>query len=124
MDISAIDLKTGQRVPIDNGKLSGTSGETDNLFALSTGGQYLYMRQSFRGTKVIDLKNSTAHQIQAAIRVRDGGVWTSDVIYRDTDGLPETTQPSLAGRVAPVVAGDRLLITEPYCITAVEHRDN
>jgi hypothetical protein len=82
----------------------------------------MYMRQEFRGTKLIDLERSTTHMIQAAVRSRDGGNWLADVVYRDTGGLPRTTQPPLAGRAAVVIAGDRLLFAEPYCVTCIEHR--
>jgi hypothetical protein len=122
MDISAIDLTTGLRLPIDNGRLSGTTGEADNLFALSCGGHYLYLRQSFRGTRLIDLSMSTSHMIQAAVRVRDGGVWNADAVYRESGALPRTSQPPLSGRAAVVVAGDRLVFAEPFCITVMEHR--
>ena len=121
MDISAIDLVNGWRVPIDNGRLSGTTGESDNLFALSSGGSFLYLRQRFRGTKVIDLAHSTSHLIQAAVRTRDGGTWPADVVYRDRGGLPRCSQPPLAGREAVVIAGDKLLFAEEYCVTCVEH---
>ena len=123
MDISAINLDNGRRLPIDNGHLSGTTGETDNLFALSSGGSLLYLRQRFRGTKVIDLDKSSSHYIQAAIRRHDGGDWLADVVYRDTGGLPRTPQKALGGREAVVVAGDKLLFTEEYAITCVEHRE-
>lgn len=123
MDISAIDRKTGLRVPIDNGHLSGTTGESDNLFALSSGGSLLYLRQRFRGTKVIDLERSTSHLIQAAVRTRDGGHWLADVVYRDHGGLPRCSQPSLNGREALVIAGDKLLFAEEYAVTCVEHRE-
>jgi hypothetical protein len=123
MDISAIDLHTGLRAPIDNGHLSGTTGETDNLFALSSGGAFLYLRQRFRGTKVIDLQRSTSHLIQAAVRTRDGGTWLADVVYRDRGGLPGCSQQSLSGREAVVLTGDKLLFAEEYCVTCVEHRE-
>jgi hypothetical protein len=123
MDISAIDLQTGLRLPIDNGRLSGTTGESDNLFALSSGGSFLYLRQRFRGTKMIDLKRGTSHLIQAAVRTRDGGNWLADVVYRDRGGLPHCSQPSLNGREAVVIAGDKLLFAEDYCVTCVEHRE-
>jgi hypothetical protein len=122
MDISAIDLVNGRRVAIDNGHLSGTTGETDNLFALSTGGPWLYLRQRFRGTKTIDLRDSAAHYIQAALHRQDGGEWNADVVYRETGGLPRTTQPALSGREAVVIAGDKLLFAEEYGVTCVEHR--
>jgi hypothetical protein len=123
MDISAVDPKDGRRVPIDNGHLSGTTGETDNLFALSAAGSLLYLRQEFRGTKVIDLKTSQSHLIQAAVRTRDGGRWDADVVYRERGPLPKFSQPALAGKTAVVIAGDRLLIAEPYCVTCIEHRE-
>jgi len=123
MDISAIDFRTGARVPIDNGHLSGTTGETDNLFALSSGGSFLYLRQRFRGTKLIDLQRSTSHLIQAGVRTRDGGNWLADVVYRDRGGLPRCSQPSLEGREAVVIAGDKLLFAEEYGVTCVEHRE-
>ncbi len=123
MDISAIDLATGLRVPIDHGHLSGTTGETDNLFALSVGGPYLYLRQRFRGTKVIDLQHSTSHPIQAALRTQDGGDWSADVVYRQTSGLPRPSQPALAGKEAVVIAGDKLVFAEEDCVTWVEPRE-
>src|SRR6185436_15760800 len=114
---------TGLRLPIDNGHLSGTTGETDNLLALSSGGSFVYLRQRFRGTKVIDLKRSTWHMIQAAVRTRDGGSWPADVVYRNTGELPRCSQTALGGREAVVIAGDKLLFAEEYCITCVEHRE-
>src|SRR5205814_8722775 len=112
--ISAIELKTGMRVPIENGRLSGTTGETDNLFELSTGGAMVYLRQRFRGTKVIDLEHSTSHLIQAAVRVRDGGTWPADIVYRNSGELPRTSQPALGGREAVVIADHKLLFSEAY----------
>src|SRR5262249_24256103 len=96
---------------------------SDNLFALSSGGQHLYLRQRFRGTKTIDLQQSTAHSIQAAVRSRDGGTWTADVVYRDTGGLPRPSQPALAGREAVVIAQGKLLFAEEFGVTCVEHRE-
>jgi outer membrane protein assembly factor BamB len=123
MDISAIDQKTGRRIPIDNGGLSGTTGESDNLFSLSSGGDLLYLRQPFRGTKVINLRRSTSHLIQAAIRMRDGGTWLADIVYRDRGGLPRCSQPALAGRAAVTIAENKLFFTEEYGVTCVEHRE-
>jgi hypothetical protein len=123
MDISAIDLTTGFRMAIDNGHLSGTTGESDNLFALSVGGPYLYLRQRFRGTKVVDLQHSTSHMIQAAVRTRDGGNWLADVVYRDTGALPRCSQPPLGGRESVVIAGDKLLFAEEYAVTCIEHQE-
>jgi hypothetical protein len=121
MDISAIDLQTGRRQPIDNGRLSGTSGESDNLFNLSVAGHYLYLRQDFRGTKMIDLDKSTSRLIQAPIRHHDGGTWNADVVYRNQAGLPRTSQPPLRGRAAPVLADGHILFCEPYAVVCIEH---
>ena len=71
---------------------------------------------------MIDLQRSTSHMIQAAVRTRDGGNWLADVVYRDRGGLPRCSQPSLNGREAVVIAGDKLLFAEEYCVTCVEHR--
>jgi hypothetical protein len=76
-----------------------------------------YLRQRFRGTKVIDLKRSTSHLIQAAVRSRDGGTWLADVVYRDRGGLPRVSQPAPAGREAVVIVGDKLLFAEERAIT-------
>lgn len=122
MDISAIDLDSGLRLPIENGRLSGTTGESDNLFALSVGGPFLYLRQRFRGTKVIDLEHSTFRLIEAPLRAQDGGQWLADVVYRDRGGLPRCSQPPLGGREAVVIAGNKLLFAEEFCVTCVEHR--
>jgi len=61
--------------------------------------------------------------IQAAIRTRDGGTWPADVVYRDRGGLPRCSQSSLSGRETVVIAGDKLLFAEDYCVTCVEHRE-
>ena len=53
--------------------------------------------------------------------IRDGGTWLADVVYRDRGGLPRGTQPALHGREAVVIAGDKLLFAEEYCVTCVEH---
>ena len=71
---------------------------------------------------MIDLEHSTSHFIQATLRKQDGGTWNADVVYKQTTGTPRGFQPALGGREAVVIAGDKLLISEPYCVTCVEHR--
>src|SRR6185436_9003869 len=73
LDISALDMTTGRRVPIDNGKFTGHGAETDNAFASSVGGDTLFMRQRFRGTPGMDLAKSEHYFIQVESRRRDGG---------------------------------------------------
>ncbi len=122
-DISALDLNTGDRILIDNGRYADQTTETDNLYAMSTGGKYLYLRQNFRGTSVINLETSEHHRISAIYRHWDGGGWHSPLNYAQGDGdtvrVPRTP-PAPAGRVAPIIADGKLYFTENFCLTCVE----
>ena len=122
-DISALDLQTGDRILIDNGRYADQTTETDNLYAMSTGGKYLYLRQNFRGTSVINLETSEHHRISAIYRRWDGGGWQSPINYAQGDGdnvrVPRTP-PAPSGRVAPIIAEGRLYFTENFCVTCVE----
>ena len=121
LDISAMDLATGKRVPIDNGKFTGQGAETDNAFAFSVGGDTLFLRQRFRGTHGLDLKKSDHHFIQVESRSRDGGSWPAPVSYVAT-GSPGISTPNRADstRTAPSVASNMIFFAESYCITAVD----
>jgi hypothetical protein len=121
LDISAMNLADGRRVPIDNGKFTGQGAETDNAFAFSVGGDSLFLRQRFRGTHGLDLKTSTHHFIQVASRSRDGGHWPAPVSYA-ASGNVDIRTPTRASvtRTAPSVARDAIFFAEPYCITCVE----
>jgi hypothetical protein len=125
LDISAINLSTGRRIVIDNGKLSGTSGETDNLFGLTVGGNIIYMRQNFRGTKCIDYSNSTSRSIQVQYSWNDGASWLADIIYngdtRTGAHNPSTSMNSQAGRVGPAISGNIIFFTETFAVVAIEH---
>lgn len=122
-DISALDVNTGDRLLIDNGRYADQTTETDNLYAMSTGGRYLYLRQNFRGTSVIDLNTSQHERISAVYRRRDGGGWQSPVNYAQGEGsdvsTPRTPTPP-AGRVAPIIACGRLYFSENFGVTCVE----
>lgn len=122
-DISALDLRNGDRILIDNGRHADQTTETDNLYAMSTGGRYLYLRQNFRGTSVIDLQTSQHHRISAIYRRWDGGGWHSPVNYAQGDGdavrVP-STPPAPSGRTAPAVADGKLFFTEEFAVTCVE----
>jgi len=122
-DISALDIRDGDRILIDNGRYADQTTETDNLYAMSTGGRYLYLRQNFRGTSVIDLRTSQHHRISAIYRRWDGGGWHSPINYAQGDGdtvrVP-LTPPAPSGRTAPAVAEGKLFFTEEFAVTCVE----
>ena len=53
---------TGRRVLIDNGQVGNIwTWEADNLYAMTVGGDWLWLRQDFRGTHVLNLADSRAH---------------------------------------------------------------
>ena len=141
LDICAIDLTDGRRIPLDNGRLSNMwpGPETDNLYALSVGGEYLWMRQAFRGTQNIRLNDTKHHHVSARVRHEDGGHFRADVVYFDqprsqtatpnavregaqtTDGAV-VSQSNLEGRTAAVISGPRVYLAERFCLTALEHQ--
>jgi len=123
-DLSRFDLATGRRVLIDNGRpASGQTTETDNLYAMAIGGRYLYLRQNFRGTSMIDLGTSQHWRISAVYRRHDGGGWHSPINYAQGDGgkvRAPSTPACTAGRVAPIIANGRLYFTETFAVTCAE----
>jgi outer membrane protein assembly factor BamB len=122
LDISAIDPRTGDRVPIDNGRFTGQGAETDNAFAFSIGGDTLFLRQRFRGTHAMDLKHSRHYLVQVESRSRDGGQWPAPVSYVASGnvGIRTPSRPAATARTAPSIASDAIFFAEPYCITCVE----
>ena len=124
LDISALDPATGKRVAIDNGKFSGQGGEVDNLFALSVGGDIVFLRQRFRGTNAVDLKKSIHYCVQVESRSRDGGSWQADLSYvaSGNPGIQTPTSPA-STRTAPSISSKMFFFAEGYCISAMEHRN-
>ena len=121
LDISGMDLDTGKRRPIDNGRFTGQGAETDNAFAFSVGGDILFMRQRFRGTHAMDLRKSEHYFVQVESRSRDGGSWPAPVSYVATGSARiQTPSHSDATRTAPSIAPTMIFFAEPYCITCVE----
>lgn len=121
LDISAMNLTNGDRLPIDNGRFTGQGAETDNAFAFSVGGDVLFMRQRFRGTHAMNLKTSTHHYVQVASRRRDGGYWPAPVSYVASGNVNvRTPGRAAATRTAPSIAADAIFFAEPFCITCVE----
>jgi len=123
IDVAGIDTANGRRVPIDNGRLANPwPWETDNLYAMSVGGTFLWLRQNFRGTQVINLADSTTRGVSAEVRVRDGGNFLFDVVYKDQMPTIGVSQNAMQGRAAPVISGSRVVIAETFGVTAIEHR--
>jgi hypothetical protein len=101
---------------------TGLSNNTQNLYAMSTAGTQLWLRQNFRGTQVIDLATSTARGVSAEIRNRDGGTFNFDVVYKDSGNPIGRPQTIALGRSAPVIVNGRVFIAEDWGVTAIEHR--
>ena len=81
IDLAAVNTLTGHRQPIQGGPPAPVWPlETDNLYALSTGGRFCYWRQRFRGTYALDLEQRRHHQVQVEVRDRDGGM-AAPVVY-------------------------------------------
>ena len=138
LDICAISLDNGRRVPLEQGRLSNMwpGPETDNLYALSVGGDYLWLRQAFRGTQNIRLTDAKHHHVSARVRHEDGGRFGADVVYFDQrprqtstpnavlEGNPGVvlSQSNFEGRTAAVISGRSVYLAERFCVTALEHR--
>ncbi len=126
IDIAAIDPQTGQRLRIDNGVFSDMfpGPETDNLYIFTSGGEYLWLRQYFRGTQVIHLPTSQHTLAMVTIRERDGGTFSANVIPYDTEAdEPAFAQRPLEGKAPVVIVSGMALLSEVGGILAIEHRD-
>lgn len=129
IDISAMDLTNGRRIPIDNGRRATNewyTWETDNLYGMTSGGTMLYLRQGFRGTVGINLTTSNATVISTVYKSRDGGTWFPDLCYRNNydsgERVPDSTHPEVGGRIGPSISGTLLLFTEDFCLTCLERQ--
>jgi hypothetical protein len=125
LDIAAVNQTNGRRIRIDNGVFSNMwpGPETDNLYQLSVAGDYLWLRQRFRGTQTIRLSTSQHRLVQAAVGNRDGGDFTfADVVYVPTGNPPPSANPDIEAHAAVVISGGLVLLSEPFGIVALEHR--
>lgn len=125
LDIAAVNQTNGRRIRIDNGAFSNMwpGPETDNLYQLSVAGDYLWLRQRFRGTQTIRLSTSQHRLVQAAVGVRDGGDFTfADVVYVPTGSPPPPANPDIEAHAAVVISGGLVLLSEPFGIVALEHK--
>jgi outer membrane protein assembly factor BamB len=125
LDIAGVNQADGHRIRIDNGKFSNMwpGPETDNLYQMSIGGDYLWLRQRFRGTEVIRLSTSDYRLVQASVGNRDGGNFSfADVVYVPTGNPPPSAHPETEGHAAVVISGTQLYLSEPFGIIALEHK--
>lgn len=129
LDISAVNQTNGRRIIIDNGKLADIMQETDNLYAMSVAGRYLWLRQDFRGTQLIDLTTSDGRFVITPARNADGGGFDPDIAYLDWEppfdyykvGYHITSMQTFYGRTAPAIAANYVFIAENFGIVCIEH---
>jgi outer membrane protein assembly factor BamB len=122
IDISAINLQNGRRQLIDNGAIANVwTWEADNLYAMTVAGDWLWLRQDFRGTHAVNLTNSAVRDVQAEVRNRDGGFFLWDCVYTAVDPQPLGAQTPILGRTSPAISGNLVFIAENYGIVAIEH---
>lgn len=127
IDISSFDINTGQGVQLP-GKSSGpvTGTETDNTFGFTMGGNILFMRQSFRGTKALDFSNLTPFAISSIYRRYDGGGWDAPLNFAQGDGgtkqVPSTPTLDLGDyHVGPSITNNQICFTESFALVCMEH---
>jgi outer membrane protein assembly factor BamB len=131
IDLSSFDINTGNGVQLPGNGNFITRVETDNTFGLTMGGNILYLRQNFRGTKAVDLKNLTSFTISAVYRYRDGGGWAAPLNFAQgsqTSPFPAgtvtvpTTGPVLGeSHVGPAIVPNQILFTEDFALVCMEH---
>lgn len=130
VDISGINPANGNRVLIQNAQRANPMRETDNLYGLSVGGNYVYLRQEFRGTQCINLQNSSTVHIQVRQRYQDGGSFAhahicyvqGDInVSEDDPRIPDCPQPTVYARPPVAIAGNRLLFVEEFAVVCVEN---
>lgn len=132
-DLNPFDLATGGRIPLTPKKSPPQTVETDNLYAVTVGGDIAYLRQVFRGTTAINLETGDLYPISAIYGARDGGGWRRPVNYAsgNRNGNPERwaadvvrvpSYPSApkGGRAAVALAEGKIYFVEPFCVTCVE----
>lgn len=123
LDISAVNKGNGKRESVGSGFSNMWPGpETDNLYAMSVGGSYLWLRQGFRGTQTINLSTSAHRLVSAEVRNLDGGTFAADIVYVDQPaGQIKTSQPEAQARTAAAISGTRVYWCERFGLTCVEH---
>lgn len=125
IDIAAINPLTGKRQVIDNGVFSNMfpGPETDNLYTFTSGGNYLWLRQEFRGTQCIHIHTSQHTHVMASVRHRDGGDFFADVcVHNKIENRPPYRQRPLEGKAGAVIIEGMVLLPEVGGILALESK--
>lgn len=130
IDIAGINLTNGNgiQIPHSGGLIFGV--ETDNTFGMTMGGDIMYLRQAFRGTRAINFASKQSHMISATYRYRDCGGWQAPLNYaQGWPGCPPSTAPSVTvptsdehfqGHVGPAIVDGMICFTEYYGVTCME----
>jgi outer membrane protein assembly factor BamB len=98
-DISAMNLATGERVPLTNNSGNKLAPELDNGFQPTVGGTYLYLANHFRGTHAINMSDGTLTRLTTQSAKWDCGDfrgWGFKVIYYGNDSEPSCTSTNAA----------------------------
>ncbi len=101
-DVSALDLATGDRVPLTPRSNPLFAPELDNGFIFSTGGQYLYAQNMFRGTYAIHLPTGASTRITTGIAKHDCAdyrAWGVQIIFYGNDSTSDSC--SLTSNLVP-----------------------
>ncbi len=127
-DLSALDLRTGDRIILPtqrNTNRGGPGMELDNHHMLSAAGQYIYYHNPFRQARWVRLdgKQNPAGAISAAYGRHDGGGWSADVVYYPTkkDAGPRARHmyDSHGAARTPVLIADNALIVNEIDLRAM-----
>jgi hypothetical protein len=121
-DLSALDLRTGDRVILPTTRdihAGGPGIELDNHHVLTTAGEYVYYFNPFRQARWVRLdgKTNPTGRISAVYGQHDGGGWSADVVYYPTKGEAGPRARHMfdshgAARTALVIADGALLANE------------
>ncbi|HUN05868.1 MAG TPA: PQQ-binding-like beta-propeller repeat protein [Aggregatilineales bacterium] len=109
-DISGLNLTNGDRIPLTPGTNGQFAPELDNGFMLSSGGQYLYALNTFRGSFSIHLPTGSVTRIATALAKHDCAdyrAWGFNIIFYGNDSSTDTC-----------ALGSSMLPSEPFQTTS------
>jgi hypothetical protein len=127
IDISSMNLTNGYREILGDGTPSDEwyTWESDNLYGMTVGGDWLYLRQNFRGTIALNLTRPSQNDARLECRYQDPGWYNGHILYTTggdgTAVLPQATMRAPGRRAGPTISGSRVYFTQPWCLVAVEH---
>jgi outer membrane protein assembly factor BamB len=116
-DVSALNLTNGDRITLSPGTNGQFAPELDNGFVLTSGGQYLYGQNMFRGSFAIHLPTGSTTRIATGIAKHDCAdyrAWGVNVIFYGND----STQDMCAG-TSPMVPSAPFESTNGYSGVAI-----